>query len=141
NDESLPDEDVPAEEFKIYSNPLCDEDEINSDKLDRIVSMSNLILLNLCLIAILLLIFLLNLISLDGNSQQEEIDIVTETEDLLPPSVEYDDDDYSKKHKSQSKTILGMYLILFSVKDALISVKEALILVKDYSRNMIDPMI
>nr|GEX36688.1 hypothetical protein [Tanacetum cinerariifolium] len=34
NDESLSDEDVPAEEFKIYSNPLCDEDEINSDKLD-----------------------------------------------------------------------------------------------------------
>nr|GEZ21361.1 hypothetical protein [Tanacetum cinerariifolium] len=28
------DEDVPAEEFKIYSNPLCDEDKINSDKLD-----------------------------------------------------------------------------------------------------------
>nr|GFB91031.1 hypothetical protein [Tanacetum cinerariifolium] len=25
--------DVPAEEFKIYSNPLCDEDKINSDKL------------------------------------------------------------------------------------------------------------
>nr|GEU99929.1 hypothetical protein [Tanacetum cinerariifolium] len=34
DDESLPDEDVPAEEFKIYSNPLCDEDKINSDKLD-----------------------------------------------------------------------------------------------------------
>nr|GEZ57222.1 hypothetical protein [Tanacetum cinerariifolium] len=34
NDESLSDEDVPAKEFKIYSNPLCDEDEINSDKLD-----------------------------------------------------------------------------------------------------------
>nr|GFB69520.1 hypothetical protein [Tanacetum cinerariifolium] len=34
DDESLPDEDVPAEEFKIYSNPLCDKDEINSDKLD-----------------------------------------------------------------------------------------------------------
>nr|GFA54572.1 hypothetical protein [Tanacetum cinerariifolium] len=34
DDESLPDEDVPAEEFKIYSNPLFDEDEINSDKLD-----------------------------------------------------------------------------------------------------------
>nr|GEX92251.1 hypothetical protein [Tanacetum cinerariifolium] len=28
-----PDEDVPAEEFKIYSNPLFDEDEINFDKL------------------------------------------------------------------------------------------------------------
>nr|GEY99624.1 hypothetical protein [Tanacetum cinerariifolium] len=34
DDESLPDEDVPAEEFQIYSNPLCDENEINSDKLD-----------------------------------------------------------------------------------------------------------
>nr|GEX93803.1 hypothetical protein [Tanacetum cinerariifolium] len=34
NNESLPDEDVPAEEFKIYSNALFDEDEINSDKLD-----------------------------------------------------------------------------------------------------------
>nr|GEU78061.1 hypothetical protein [Tanacetum cinerariifolium] len=34
DDESLPDEDVPAEEFKIYSNPLCEEDKINSDKLD-----------------------------------------------------------------------------------------------------------
>nr|GFA47333.1 hypothetical protein [Tanacetum cinerariifolium] len=34
DDESLPNEDVPAEEFKIYPNPLCDEDEINSDQLD-----------------------------------------------------------------------------------------------------------
>nr|GEV75428.1 hypothetical protein [Tanacetum cinerariifolium] len=34
DDKSLPDEDVPAEEFKIYSNPLCDEDEINSENLD-----------------------------------------------------------------------------------------------------------
>nr|GEZ85896.1 hypothetical protein [Tanacetum cinerariifolium] len=30
----------------------------------------------------------------DGNSQQEDIDIVTETNDVLPPSVENDDDDY-----------------------------------------------
>nr|GFA88873.1 hypothetical protein [Tanacetum cinerariifolium] len=28
----------------------------------------------------------------DGNSEQEEIDIVTETDDVLPPSVENDDD-------------------------------------------------
>nr|GFB99881.1 hypothetical protein [Tanacetum cinerariifolium] len=28
----------------------------------------------------------------DGDSQQEEIDIVTETDDVLPPSVENDDD-------------------------------------------------
>nr|GFA66519.1 hypothetical protein [Tanacetum cinerariifolium] len=34
DDESLLDEDVPTEEFKIYSNPLCDEDKINSDKLN-----------------------------------------------------------------------------------------------------------
>nr|GEZ47619.1 hypothetical protein [Tanacetum cinerariifolium] len=34
DDESLPDEDVPVEEFKIYLNPLCDEDKINYDKLD-----------------------------------------------------------------------------------------------------------
>nr|GEW19498.1 hypothetical protein [Tanacetum cinerariifolium] len=34
DDESLPDENVPAEEFKVYSNPLFDEDEINYDKLD-----------------------------------------------------------------------------------------------------------
>nr|GFC53803.1 hypothetical protein [Tanacetum cinerariifolium] len=32
NNESLPDEDVLAEEFKINSNPLFDEDEINFDK-------------------------------------------------------------------------------------------------------------
>nr|GEW05234.1 hypothetical protein [Tanacetum cinerariifolium] len=32
DDESLPDEDVPTEEFKIYLNPLCDEDKINFDK-------------------------------------------------------------------------------------------------------------
>nr|GFA72933.1 hypothetical protein [Tanacetum cinerariifolium] len=34
DDESLPDEDVPVEDFKIYLNPLFDKDEINSDKLD-----------------------------------------------------------------------------------------------------------
>nr|GEZ45968.1 hypothetical protein [Tanacetum cinerariifolium] len=34
DDESLPHEDVPVEEFKIYSNPLFDEDEISSDKLE-----------------------------------------------------------------------------------------------------------
>nr|GEW64073.1 hypothetical protein [Tanacetum cinerariifolium] len=34
NDESLSDKDVPVEEFKIYLNPLCNKDEINSDKLD-----------------------------------------------------------------------------------------------------------
>nr|GEY52023.1 hypothetical protein [Tanacetum cinerariifolium] len=67
DDESLPDEDVPAEEFKIYSNSFFDEDEINYDKLDP---------------------HCFN----DGNSQHDEIDIVTETNDVLPPSDENDDD-------------------------------------------------
>nr|GFA20013.1 hypothetical protein [Tanacetum cinerariifolium] len=62
DDESFPDEDVPAEEFKIYSNPLCVKDKINSDKLDP---------------------HCFN----DGNSQQEEIDIVTKTDDVLPPKA------------------------------------------------------
>nr|GFB87045.1 hypothetical protein [Tanacetum cinerariifolium] len=53
DDESLPEEDVPAEEFKIYLNPLFDEDEINYDK--------------------------------------EEIDVVTETDDVLPPKLLIDD--------------------------------------------------
>nr|GEV29124.1 hypothetical protein [Tanacetum cinerariifolium] len=34
DDESLPDEDILIEEFKIYSNPFFDDDDINSDKLD-----------------------------------------------------------------------------------------------------------
>nr|GEY86506.1 hypothetical protein [Tanacetum cinerariifolium] len=34
DDESLPNENVLAEEFIVYANPLFDEDEINSDKLD-----------------------------------------------------------------------------------------------------------
>nr|GEW31150.1 hypothetical protein [Tanacetum cinerariifolium] len=34
DDESLPDEDVSTEEFKIYLNPLFVDDEINSDKLE-----------------------------------------------------------------------------------------------------------
>nr|GEW55257.1 hypothetical protein [Tanacetum cinerariifolium] len=154
NDESLPDDDVPAEEFKIYSNPLCDEDEINSDKLDphcfnvkydfvesllnrdtfidfsskfdfsgelahikpeilksdfdfeeEIRLIENLVYdnsfprpsekLNAEIAdTIIESIPLLPIPVQDGNSQQEEIDIVTETKDVLPSSVENDDDDY-----------------------------------------------
>nr|GEY54863.1 hypothetical protein [Tanacetum cinerariifolium] len=154
HDESLPDEDVSAEEFKIYSNPLCDEDEINSDKLDPhcfnvetdfVESLLNrdifidfsskfdfsgeLAHINLeipksnfdfeeeiRLIENLLYdnsfprppeelnaeiadtiiesIPLLPIPVHDGNSQQEEIDIVTSSDDVLPPSVENDNDDY-----------------------------------------------
>nr|GEV03438.1 hypothetical protein [Tanacetum cinerariifolium] len=34
DDESLSNEDVPMEDFKVYSNSLFDDEEINSDKLD-----------------------------------------------------------------------------------------------------------
>nr|GFA88167.1 hypothetical protein [Tanacetum cinerariifolium] len=154
DNESLSDEDVPAEEFKIYSNPLCNEDEINSDKLnphyfnveydfvesllnrDTFINFSskfdfsgelahikpeipksdldfkeeirlieNLLYdnsspqppeeLNTEIAdTIIESIPLLPIPVQDGNSQQEEIDIVTETDDVLPPSVENDDDDY-----------------------------------------------
>nr|GEX23973.1 hypothetical protein [Tanacetum cinerariifolium] len=152
DDESLSDEDVPAEDFKVYSNPLFDEDEINSDKLDphcfNVESDFVKSLLNrdtfidysskfnfsgelahvnpeipksdfdfeeeIRLIESLLYdnssprppeelnaeiadtivesIPLLPILVQDGISQREEIDIVTEIDDVLPPSVENDDD-------------------------------------------------
>nr|GEV43690.1 hypothetical protein [Tanacetum cinerariifolium] len=150
DDESLPDEDVLTEEFKIYLNPLCDEDEIDSDKLDphcfnieydfvksllnrdtfidfsskfdfsgefahikpeipksdfdfeeEIRLIQNLLYdfprppkeLNTEIAdTIIESIPLLPILVQDGNSQQEEIDIVTEIDDVLPPSDENDDD-------------------------------------------------
>nr|GEU89757.1 hypothetical protein [Tanacetum cinerariifolium] len=157
DDESLPEEDVSADEFKIYSNPLFNEDEINSDKLDphcfnveydfiesllnrdtfidsspkydfllkefygelarvnpeikesdfdfeeEIHLIENLLYDNSSLrppeelnaeIAdtIIESIPSLPIPVQDGNSQREEIDIVTEMDDVLPPSVENDDD-------------------------------------------------
>nr|GFB51619.1 hypothetical protein [Tanacetum cinerariifolium] len=73
DDESLLNEDVPAEEFKIYSNPIFDEDEINSDKLDPHCFNVESDFVESYLIMILLLIFLLNLISLDYPPEIEVI--------------------------------------------------------------------
>nr|GEV03381.1 hypothetical protein [Tanacetum cinerariifolium] len=141
------------ERIKIYSNPLCDEDKINSDKLDpycfNVESDFVESLLNrdtfidfsskfnfsgelthikpeipksdfdfeeeICLIENLLYdnsfprppeelnaeiaytiiesIPLLPILVQVGNSQQEKIDIVTETDDVLPPSIENFADD------------------------------------------------
>nr|GEU67975.1 hypothetical protein [Tanacetum cinerariifolium] len=152
DDESLLDEDVPAEDFKVYLNPLFDEDEINFDKLDphcfnveydfvesllnhdtfddfsskfdfsgelahvnpeipksdfdfeeEIRLIESLFYDNLSprppkelnaeiADTIVESISLLPILIQDGNSQQEEIDVVTETDDVLPPSVENDDD-------------------------------------------------
>nr|GFA94156.1 hypothetical protein [Tanacetum cinerariifolium] len=109
DDESLPDEDVPTEEFKIYSNPLFDKDEINSDKLDPHCFNEEIRLIENLLYddsyprppeefnaeiadTIFESIPSLPIPVQDGNSQREEIDIVTETDDVLPPSVENGDD-------------------------------------------------
>nr|GFB64384.1 hypothetical protein [Tanacetum cinerariifolium] len=114
DDESLPDEDVPVEEFKVYSNPLFDKDEINFDKLDPhcfnvesdfVESLLNrdtfidfsskfdFSELNAKIAdTIIEPIPLLPIPVQDGNSQQEEIDIVTEIDDVLPPSVKNDND-------------------------------------------------
>nr|GFB03158.1 hypothetical protein [Tanacetum cinerariifolium]GFB10593.1 hypothetical protein [Tanacetum cinerariifolium] len=121
DDESLPEEDVPAEEFKVYSNPVFDEDEINSDKLDPhcfnvesdfvesllnrdtfIVSSSKFDFSGKLAHVNLEItesdfdfeeeIHLSENLLYDSDSQREEIDIVTDTDDVLPPSVENDDD-------------------------------------------------
>nr|GFA53431.1 hypothetical protein [Tanacetum cinerariifolium] len=119
DDESLPDEDVPAKEFKIYSNSLFDEDEINSDKLDphcfnaesdfvesllnqEIRLIANLLYdnsfprppekLNAKIADTIIESIPLPLPVQDGNSQQEEIDIITSSDDVLPPSDDNDDD-------------------------------------------------
>nr|GEX00401.1 hypothetical protein [Tanacetum cinerariifolium] len=63
DNESIHDKDVPIEESKVYSNPLFDDDEIYSDELE----------------------------SHDNDSQREEIDIATDTDELLPPGFENDD--------------------------------------------------
>nr|GFA28693.1 hypothetical protein [Tanacetum cinerariifolium] len=151
DDESLPDEDVPTEELTIYSNPLFDEDEINSDKLDlhyfnvesdfvesllnhdtfidfsskfdfsgelahikpeipksdfdfeeEIHLIENFLYdnsfprppeeLNAEIADTIIESISLPIPVQDSNSQQEEIDIVTETDDVLPSSDDNDDD-------------------------------------------------
>nr|GEY55808.1 hypothetical protein [Tanacetum cinerariifolium] len=65
NDFTSNDDDVPIEESKVYLNPLFYNDEINFDELK----------------------------SHDNDSQREEIDIITNTDELLPPDFENDDSD------------------------------------------------
>nr|GEZ63333.1 hypothetical protein [Tanacetum cinerariifolium] len=122
DDESLSEEEVSIEEFKIYSNPLFDDEEINFDKIDLhqfnsesefVESLSN----HDALIESSPKFNYLEefsgafmptsiadeerirrehaeYISLqDGDSQREEIDIFTNTNELLPLSIENDDDD------------------------------------------------
>nr|GFA18118.1 hypothetical protein [Tanacetum cinerariifolium] len=117
DDELLPDEDVPIEEFKVYSNPLFDmkksinflkefsgalmpirianEERITREHAEYISLMERLITINPCPMEISNMIVESLSSSLipvqDNDSQREEIDIVTNTDELLPPG--FDDDD------------------------------------------------
>nr|GEZ74171.1 hypothetical protein [Tanacetum cinerariifolium] len=79
DDESLPDED---EEIRLIENLLYDNsflrpsEELNAEIADTIIES----------------IPLLPIPVQDGNSQQEEIDNVTSSDDVLPPCDENDDD-------------------------------------------------
>nr|GEV35340.1 reverse transcriptase domain-containing protein [Tanacetum cinerariifolium] len=93
-------EDVQIEESKIHSNPLFDNDEINSDELESHVE-SNFVESTIDNLDE----FFRPLIPIhiaeeerirrehDNDSQWEEIDIITSTDDVLPPGVENDDSD------------------------------------------------
>nr|GEV34339.1 hypothetical protein [Tanacetum cinerariifolium] len=120
DDESLSNEVVLMEDFKVYLNPLFNDDEINSDDIDPhcfnvesdfVESLSNRDTLidsspkfyffeefsgasmptsSNTIIETLPI----SPISLeDSDSQKEEIDIFTGTDELLPPSIESDDYD------------------------------------------------
>nr|GEU55958.1 hypothetical protein [Tanacetum cinerariifolium] len=106
DDESLSDEDVPMENFKVYSNSLFDDEEINSDKIDPhyfnaeydlIESLSN----RDTLIDSPPKFDYLEEFSgepiptsiVDEERIKEEIDIFTDTDDLIPPGIESDDYD------------------------------------------------
>nr|GEX50933.1 reverse transcriptase domain-containing protein [Tanacetum cinerariifolium] len=70
DDVTIHDDDVQIKESKIHSNLLFDNDEINSDELESHVESDS-----------------------DNESQREEIDIVTNTDELLPPGFDADDSD------------------------------------------------
>nr|GEV32510.1 reverse transcriptase domain-containing protein [Tanacetum cinerariifolium] len=108
DNESIHDEDVPIEESKVYSNLLFDDDEINSDELEShclnaesnfVESLSNHDTLKFDHLEE----FSKNANTIveslpssfipvqDNDSQREKIDIVTDTDELLPPGFENDD--------------------------------------------------
>nr|GEV32056.1 retrotransposon Orf1 [Tanacetum cinerariifolium] len=121
DEKSLPDEDVPTEEFKVYSNPLFEDDEINSDEIDphcfnaESDFIESLLNRDTFIDSSPKFDFLLKEFSgelahinpkikeadfdfeeeilQDNDSQREEIDIVFGTDELLPLSFENDDYD------------------------------------------------
>nr|GEY51202.1 hypothetical protein [Tanacetum cinerariifolium] len=112
DDESLSNEDVLMENFKVYSNPFFDDEEVNSDKIDPhyfntesdlIESLSNRDTLfdsspkfdyleefsgELMPTSITLPTSTIPIE--DNDSLREEIDIFTGTDDLMPPGIKSD---------------------------------------------------
>nr|GEZ72783.1 reverse transcriptase domain-containing protein [Tanacetum cinerariifolium] len=111
------DDDVSIEESKVHSNPLFDNDEINSDELEPLIPIhiaeeERIRREHADYINRMEMLFTINphprptvnantivksipssLIPIqDSDSQREEIDIFIETDDVLPPGVENDND-------------------------------------------------
>nr|GEW96204.1 hypothetical protein [Tanacetum cinerariifolium] len=111
SDESLSEEVVPIEESKVYSNPLFDHDEINSDELESHVESnfdaligssqkinyleefsSELAHINPKITDLILTLRKKSvLLRICYMIIREEIDIVTNTDELLPPGFENND--------------------------------------------------
>nr|GEZ09792.1 reverse transcriptase domain-containing protein [Tanacetum cinerariifolium] len=72
DDKSLSNEGIPMENFKIYSNPLFDDEEIISTKIEEAD---------------------FDLEKFDSDSHMEEIDLFLITDYLMPPAIENNDYD------------------------------------------------
>nr|GEX46835.1 hypothetical protein [Tanacetum cinerariifolium] len=108
NDESLPDEDVPIEEFKfdfleefsgaLLPTSVADEERIRREHAEYISLMERLFTINLCprlmenFNAIVETLPKSPIQIEDSNSQRKEIDIFTSMDNLLPSGFESDDD-------------------------------------------------
>nr|GEZ04056.1 reverse transcriptase domain-containing protein [Tanacetum cinerariifolium] len=111
DDVTVHDDDVPIEESKVHSNLLFDDDEINSDELESHVE-SNFVKSTSNHDTRIEMLFTINpsprptmnvntnvetipsslILVQDNDSQREEIDIITNTDDVLPPGFENNDD-------------------------------------------------
>nr|GFA27701.1 hypothetical protein [Tanacetum cinerariifolium] len=95
DDESLANEDIPMENFKIYSNPLIDDEEIISSKIDPPHFVESNLIKSLLNQDTLMILFLISfspspILVEDSDSQIEEIDLFLDTDDLMPSGIEND---------------------------------------------------
>nr|GEY85988.1 reverse transcriptase domain-containing protein [Tanacetum cinerariifolium] len=99
DDVIIHEDDIPSKESKVFSNPLFNDDEINSDELESHVesnfveSLSNHDTVKIDHLEEFSGPLIPIHIAEDNDSQREEIVIVTNTDELLPPGLENDDSD------------------------------------------------